>query len=50
MVVAEDLIQQSKKALLKPFNLEDCLKIADSQLAGARLECCFSRILIQSWT
>lgn len=27
----EDLVEQSKKALMNPFRLEKCLKIAESQ-------------------
>ncbi|PCH43414.1 hypothetical protein WOLCODRAFT_138330 [Wolfiporia cocos MD-104 SS10] len=33
-LLAEDLIEQSKKALGTPFRLEQCIKIADSQLAS----------------
>lgn len=30
----EDLIESSKKAILRPFRLDDCLKIAESQSNG----------------
>ncbi|TFY60551.1 hypothetical protein EVJ58_g5078 [Rhodofomes roseus] len=33
-LLAEDLIAQSKKAVAAPFRLEECLKIADSELAA----------------
>ena len=33
---AEDLVEQSKKALMNPFRLEQCLKIAESQCDRTR--------------
>ena len=34
--IAEDLVEQSKKALMSPFRLEQCLKIAESQCDRTR--------------
>jgi len=33
-LLAEDLVEKSKKAILNPFRMEKCRKIAESQLHG----------------
>jgi len=34
MCQLEDLVEKSKKAVLRPFRLEECLKVAESQCDG----------------
>ena len=34
MFQLEDLLEKSKKAILRPFRLEECLKVAESQCNG----------------